>query len=77
MWEGIFLNIYPPYSYKMSHYKSCEYNLRRNASSVTKQNQQNCLFLFYEQNPNFIVLSMANKQKMKALYVNKLITKSK
>lgn len=47
----------------MSHY-----NLRGNASSVTKQNQQNCIFLFYE-NPNFIVLSMANKQKMKALYV--------
>lgn len=77
MWEGIFLNIYPPYLYKMSHYKSCQYNLRGNASSVTKQNQQNCLFLFYEQNPDFIVLSMANKQKMKALYVNKLITKSK
>lgn len=61
----------------MSHYKSCQYNLRGNAASVTKQNQQNCLFLFYEQNPNLIVLSLANKQKMKALYVNKLITKSK
>lgn len=60
----------------MSHYKELSVS-EGNASSVTKQNQQNCLFLFYEQNPNFIVLSMANKQKMKALYVNNLITKSK
>lgn len=62
----------------MSHYKELSVS-EGNASIVyvTKQNQQNCLFLFYEQNPNLIVLSLANKQKMKALYVNKLITKSK
>lgn len=35
------------------------------------------LVFFYVQNPFFIVLSMANKQKLEALYmyVNKLITK--